>query len=285
MSISIAEEIKTNRQTVHGVAKASFVYDGSKTKLDHLYYHDPLKILFPKVYGNEPPLAVMVTTGGGYFGGDQYHCQISAAENAVVTVTSQAAEKVYKSLGTDCVVNVHLQAAKQAQLEWLPQETIVFNHARFRRMTRVDIAESAQALVGEILVLGRTASGETFTHGLLREAWEVRQNNRLVWVDALQLDETTIHSLHHPAGWNGNHALATVLYIADNAKDILEDARLYQQTNSEAFSSATVVNGVLVMRWLSKSSMELRQAFGAFWSQFRNRTMGRSTTLPRVWSC
>jgi len=270
---------------IHGAAEVSFVSKDGETGLGRLYYRDPLKVLFPRPQVGDVKTAALVTTGGGLFGGDQYDIDISLEENANALITGQAAEKVYRSSGPDCHVNVNLKVAKGACLEWLPQETILFDKARFRRTTKLDLDDDASALVGEIIVFGRLASGEELDDGLLREAWEVRQGGNLVWADALHMDGDMQRSLNHTSGFGGGRAIATAVYSAPDAKDFLENARAFLGEHEGVRLGATFVNGLLICRWLAADPYVLRQAFGAFWSKMRNQALGRPASLPRLWNC
>lgn len=270
---------------VKGAAKISFVHKDGASRLSDLYYRDPLKVLFPRNYQDDIPCATLLTTGGGLFGGDHYDVDISLATNAEALVTAQAAEKVYRSSGPDCTLNINLNVADNAVLEWLPQDTIIFNNARFRRTTRISMAPSAKVLAGEIIVLGRLASGEDITDGLIRDAWDIYQDGSLIWSDALHLEDDIQQCLTHPAGFGGARALASLVFKSPTAESHLEEARHLLGDFPQVKSGASLVNGVLVCRWLSPDPLCLRKAYGTFWAQFRNLALGRAATLPRLWHC
>ena len=211
--------------------------------------------------------------------------RVSAEAGARVLVTAQAAEKIYRSAGADCRVDMDLAAGAGTWLEWLPQETIVFEGARFRRRTRVVAAADARVLAGELLVFGRSAMGEEVTRGLVRDAWEVRIGGRLVWADALHMERDLRSILAHPAAMNGIKACATAVHVAPDAGDHLETARalLAETATGDVRAAATLVNGVLVIRWMGPDAASLRAAFGGFWAQFRHRAAGLPEALPRLW--
>ena len=136
-----------------------------------------------------------------------------------------------------------------------------------------------------MLVFGRTARGEQLTHGLIRDVWEVRRAERLVWADALHLDGDLQPKLTAPAGFNGCIAYATLIYAADQANEQLALARrLLKVDNSTLYCAATCVGGVLVVRWLARDALPLRKAYGTFWAAFREQVAGLPATLPRLWS-
>jgi urease accessory protein len=267
------------------VAEVGFVHKQGETRLDHLYQHDPMRVLFPTPSAGEPPCAVLVTTSGGLVGGDRLDISVSAGPGTTVLAMAQSAEKVYRSAAEDSRINVRLTVGRDAGLEWLPQETILFDGARLRRRTTIDMDAGGKILAGEILVFGRIASNERLTHGLLREEWRVRRDGRLVWAEALHLEGDMQDIFADPACFNGATAQATAIYADDDSGAHLELARsLIGDSDDELRAAVTVVNGVLVARWLGPDPARLRRAFGEFWAGFRFGAAGLPATLPRLWT-
>jgi len=173
----------------HGAARVSFVRDGGKTRLAGLYQRDPLRVLFPDVPEGAAPTAALVTTSGGLVAGDEVAIAIRLEAGAVAQVTASAAEKIYRSTGATTVIAQDLSVGEGAWLEYLPPETILFDGARLARHTTIALAPGAGFLGGGIIVFGRRAHGEGFTHGLLHEEWQVSRDGVLIWGDALHLDD------------------------------------------------------------------------------------------------
>jgi urease accessory protein len=267
-----------------GRAEIVFVADGARTRLAHLYQHEPLRVLFPTAPAKDCLQAALVTTSGGLVGGDRLTIDIHATPGASALVSPQAAEKVYRSTGAECHVGVSLTAEAGSWLEWLPQETILFEDARLRRSTCIDAAADARVFAGEMLVFGRVGSGERFSHGLVRDAWDVRRAGALVWADALLLADDAAAVLAHPAGFDGAVACATAIYAAFDAPQRLADARQALGDPSDVRCGATLINGVVVARFLSRRPLALRMAFGAFWKSFRHAVAGLPPVLPRLWN-
>lgn len=268
-----------------GAARMVFRRGEKDTRLARLYQRAPLRALFPTGENSGLATAVLVTTSGGLVGGDRLAVGIVAEEGSAALATTQAAEKVYRSLGADCRVEVELSAAAGSWLEWLPHETILFEGARLDRVTRIDYAPGARVLAGEILVFGRHARGETLTCGRLRDAWEVRRQDRLIWADALVLAGDLAAVLAAPACFAGAVAMATVIYAGGGSGEALSFARdlTAGPRTGEMAVAATCVAGVLICRWLGRDPLALRHAFGGFWAAFRGRVGGLRPELPRVW--
>jgi urease accessory protein len=224
-----------------------------------------------------------VTTSGGLVGGDRLAIDAWARERAVASISPTAAEKVYRSTGADCAIDVSLRAESGSWLEWLPQETILFNDARLKRVTRIEAESDARVFAGEMLVFGRIGRGERLTRGLVRDCWEVRCGGRLVWADNLHLDGDIAATIDHPAGFDGATAAATAIYVAPDAEKRLADARSSLTDADGLKSGATIVNGILVARFVGRDARALRGAFGAFWAAFRHRAGTLPAALPRLW--
>ncbi len=285
MSVVISPSEKAT-QVVSGVAEIAFARRDGMTRLTHLYHHDPLRVLFPRADDPAMPVAVLATTSGGLVGGDRLAIAATVGEGASALFATQSAEKVYRSTGADCRVDVGLTVGRGGWMEWLPHESILFEGARLRRRTVADVATGGRLMAAEAIVLGRTARGERLTHGLARDAWEIRRQGRLVWADALHLEGDLARLIADPAGLDGAVALATFVHVADDAAEHLDLARALLPANDEGAlkAGATVVNGVLVARWLARDAFVLRASFGAFWAAFRRRAGGRAGGLPRLWS-
>lgn len=229
-------------------------------------------------------MAALVNSSGGLVAGDRLQVEFGVEDGAWAMAMASAAEKIYRSEGPDCEIQVSLRAGCDSWLEWLPQEAILFDGARFRRRTKVTVAPGARLLAGEFLIFGRTASGETVTHGLVQDSWEVRSDGRLVWADALYMDGNLAEPLNATAGFSGTRAYATLIYCADDAPDQLDWVRTRQQTGDDGIRcAASCVNGLLVMRWLGETPEKLRMVYGEFWGALRQRTASLPPALPRLW--
>lgn len=258
------------------------VADADGTRIKHLYQHDPCRVLFPRPELDDPFVAALITTSGGLAGGDKIALAVGAEAGAIASVTSQAAEKVYRSSGEDARVEVRLSVADGAYLEWLPQETILFDGARFDRRIEIDVTDGGRLLAAETLVLGRTARGERFTHGLLHDAWRIRRDGRLAWVDTLRLEQDIPAVLAHPAGFDGAVAQTTVLALGPGAESLLEQARVLLEP-AECRAGATCIGGMLLARFLGRDAQILRRDVARLVAGLRAAWVGLPARVPRLW--
>ncbi len=181
-------------------------------------------MLFPRPAAGAAPLAVLVNISGGLAGGDRIDIAVRIGAGAAATVTTQAAEKIYRSLGPDARVETVLAVAEDARLEWLPQETILFDGACLDRSLTATLARGGRLLACETLVFGRAARGEIMRRGRVRECWRIEYGGRLAWVDRLGLSPPIADRLDG-AGFGGARALATALYAGPDAGALVAVAR------------------------------------------------------------
>lgn len=265
-----------------GQAELALARLDGRIRLARLFQRAPLRVLFPKQPQGEIPVAALVNVGGGLVAGDRMSVEVAVGEGARALVTTQAAEKVYRSLGPDTRVEARLAVAAGGWLEWCPQETILFDRSRLRRSLTLDLAGNARALLGEILVLGRLASGERMRQGLLSDRIEIRRDGRLVWQDRLRLEGDMAPVQESPAGLDGATALATLIDASPDAADRLDLARaLADQPAVRA--GATLVNDLLLIRCLAIDPLALRRAFALFWTRLRQAAAGLPPVMPRLW--
>jgi len=261
-------------QRANGSSRVVFAVRDGQTRLTDLYQRDPCRVLFPDSEPGEPPQAVLVTTSGGVTDGDCLAMAIELGPGAEAVVATQAAEKIYRAARAiqHCAMEIAVTVGERATLDWLPQETIVFKGARLKRRTVADIAPGGSLLACEMVVLGRAASGERFTAGLLLDSWSVRRAGKLVWTDTLRVEGETPAG----AGFGTANALATVIGVWDEAQAPFEKARALLESADRVRAGVTSVNGVVVARLLGEAT-EVRAATTRFLGDFRGRR------LPRVW--
>ena len=219
--------------------------------------------------------AVLINTAGGVAGGDRFTLDIAAERNTRLVVTTAAAEKVYRTLGPDSVIDVKLDVAAGATLAWLPQETILFNRARLRRTINIDLAEDARLLLVEAIVFGRAGMGEAVDDAGVFDRWRLHRGGRLIHAEAMRLDGAVAAKLAQPAVADGGVAMATVL-IAPADEAVAAGVRaLAGRFRGEVGVSAW--NGFAVVRLCAADGAVLRHDLVAV------LTTVHAGSLPRLW--
>ncbi len=235
-----------------------------------------MRIRLPKVEGNGLD-AVLVNTAGGIACGDRFSVEIEAQAGASLTIATPAAEKVYRSDGPKADLSVKLSLGAGARLDWLPQETILFDKARLVRRLDASMPEDAHLTLFEAVVFGREARAERITDGLFEDRWRIRRGQHLVYADTLRLDGPIADLLQKPSVGKGARAFATMIHVAPDAEARLEPLREYLPSGNSCDAAASAWNGLLAVRFCAMSIEALRAAALPFLLAFRGEP------LPRVW--
>ncbi len=266
-----------------GRVEVSFSREGSENNLKHLFQSGCGRVRFPAVDNVHAPEAVLINTSGGLTGGDHMAYDILVNEGAKLTVTGQAAEKIYKSVGPDVVIDTHLTVANGGYLEWLPQETILFNRARLHRINKVDLAADAQLLAVEATIFGRQAHGETVHEAALTDGWEVRQENKLVWFDRFRFDGMMSKVLSRAPLLNKARAMATLITISPDNDALLLKIRAFAEEAEGRIGVTQLNDGPLIVRLLDENPYQMRKNVMGLISLIREKMTGKARPMPAVW--
>lgn len=232
----------------------------------------PLRLLLPDPEPDEATTAALLNIGGGLAGGDALRIGIGLDRSARLTVATAAAEKIYRSLGPPTRIDVALDVGAGAWLEWIPQETILFDGAVLARATTIRLAPDARLLAVEILVFGRAAHREVLGSLSLRDAWRLHRGDRLVWADSLRIDDVAV--LADRFRFGGAGALATLISVGPDVRGLLREAGL---------AATMVAPGVVLARALGGAT-EVRATVGAAIRALRPALLGQPARLPRLWT-
>ncbi len=216
--------------------------------------------------------AIFINTGGGLAGGDEFEHEFSCGENSKLTLTSQAAERVYQTLGPPAVIRTQMNVEENSQFMWLPQETILYDGASLQRNFTVALAPSAKFLSVEPVVLGRTEMGEKISKIHLKDRWRIKLGGVLLHAEDLLLGPNLPTSKSTLAEAK---AFATVIYVAEDAERQLDAVRSLMNNNA----GATAWNGKLIARVIAEDSFLLRKALIPVLN-----TLAGSNALPKIWT-
>ncbi len=248
---------------------------GARSVLAARRHDGPLvvqKPLYPE--GGEVCHAIIIHPPAGIAGGDELELSLSAGPGAHALLTTPGAGKWYRSAGAQASQRLQFEVAPGACLEWLPQETIVFDGALATLASEVRLAGDARYLGWEILCLGRTGSGERFGKGEIRLDNRLYRDGKLLWIERGRIDGGGA-LLDSPAGLQGQPVCATLL--AAGAPFDLAACRAIEGL------AVTQLPGVLVGRYLGNSSEQAKQLFARLWAVLRPALAGREAVEPRIW--
>ncbi|QOG19547.1 urease accessory protein UreD [Bradyrhizobium arachidis] len=243
------------------------------TRRGTLHESGSLRVRFPSPEG-EGLSGVFVNTAGGVAGGDRFDIEIAAADAARLTLTTAAAEKVYRAPGAAAQLNIGLKVAAGAHLAWLPQETILFDRARVHRRFDIELDSAASLLLCEIVVFGRTAMGERMEQGEFVDRWRLRRGGKLVFAETVRLDGNIGAKLGRSAVAKGGAAIGTALIVPGD-EALVEKIR----EASDSFSGEVGIsawNGFAMARFCAQDAARLRADMMAVLAR-------TGAALPRLW--
>jgi urease accessory protein len=262
-----------------GSVRVGFAECDGETRLSTLHQSGAARVRFPKPAPGSNPEAVILNMAGGLTGGDRISLAVTLAADCAATITTAAAEKVYRSLGDATAIAVDLQLGHGAACSWLPQPTIVFNGARLQRRTTVHMAGTARLLAIETMFWGRTAMGEDVHRGAIGDAWRIYRDNHLVFADTMRVTGAVADALKSKATLDDARASALLLYAAPAAEAALDLVRELLAGAPDVTAGASSWNGMLLVRAAAKDGRALQRALVPVMVNLHGNP------LPRVWQC
>jgi urease accessory protein len=244
------------------------------TRRGSLHESGSLRVRFPSPEADGLS-AVFVNTAGGVAGGDRFDVDITASEGARLTLTTAAAEKIYRATDHPAELAISLKLAAGAQLAWLPQETILFDRAKVSRRIDIDIADRASLLLCEMVVFGRAAMGERMQQGSFVDRWRVRIGGKLVYAETVRLEGDIGDKLAQPAIGKGAAAIATALIVPGDQALVERIREAAGDFGGEVGLSAW--NGFAMARFCAQDAARLRADMVAVLSR------AGGPPLPRLW--
>lgn len=227
-----------------------------RTRPDRIYQEGCAKIRLVKgPIGATEAEPILINSSGGLTGGDRFEVEMSLGPGAEAMASTQACERIYRASAGEVEIRNRLILGPGARLDWLPQETILFEGSALRRSLDVDLAEDSEFLGLEAVLFGRKAMGEALTSASLRDRWRVRQGGRLIHAEDLRLEGPVSELLARPSILKGGAALATLLHVGPKAEDLLEPLREILGPQG----GASFWNGRLLARLSAPDGLSLRR--------------------------
>ncbi len=231
--------------------------------------------------GDEVCHTYLLHPPGGVVGGDKLTVNVDVEPDAHALITTPASTKFYRCDDRQARQNQNLSVANGATLEWLPQDTILFDKSKVNTMTRVELAPRAAFTGWEILCLGRPASGELYNDGFCRQAFEIWRDGNPVLIERTALIGG---SDLLKAKWGmADYAVMGLMVVVGANNDALDLARSVESVNN-GLGSATLMGDLLVCRCLTNEGILAREYFTRVWQALRMAWIGRPAELPRIWN-
>ena len=260
-------------QRAQGHVRARFIARSGRTEISELFQDGSAKLRMPRSHGGAAE-AILINMAGGLTGGDRFATTIEVERGADLVVTTQAAEKIYRRLDDFGLIETNLAVAPGARLDWLPQETILFDQSALKRSFTVELDDGATFLAVESVVLGRRAMGERVESGHFHDRWRIRQGDKLLFADDLRLDGAIDSIAAGQASLGGKAAMATIIYVGGDCQRYLDALRDVIGANG----GASAFGGKLIARLVAEDGLALRRVLIPAISLLRE-----DVALPKAW--
>jgi urease accessory protein len=214
-----------------------------------------LKLLFPR--RADDVHAILINTAGGITGGDRFDISGKAGADTRLTISTQAAERVYRAQPHQTGrVHTNLRVQSGARLNWVPQETILFDGCALHRSLSVDLDEGAEFLMVEPVIFGRRAMGEELRDVRFDDRVSIRRAGDEIYRDGVHIWGDAAAQMDRPAIGGGARAMASLVLARPGAETQLPTVRDIIGTSGGASMLAT---DLLVVRLLAADGFELRR--------------------------
>ena len=264
-------------QRATGEGRVAVKSQGGVTCLDRLFQDGCGKIRLPREDRDAGLTAVLINSSGGVTGGDSLAWRAESGAGARLTVTTQACEKLYRAASGEppARIEARLMVSAGARLDWLPQESILFDGASVERSLEADLDPGAEFLALEAVLLGRAAMGESVRRAHFADRWRIRQGGLLIFADDVRLsgDITALHD--QAATLGGDIAYASLLFVSPRAEALLPAVRVAL----DQAGGASAWGGKLFCRLTAPGGLELRRRLIPILTLLRG-----GQPPPRLWT-
>ncbi|MCY4153400.1 MAG: urease accessory protein UreD [Aestuariivita sp.] len=265
----------TSLPRAKGEVRLSTKLHSNKTVICKLRQSGSLRCLFPRTDQRQLQ-AVLLNCAGGMTGGDRYDLNAEVKEGTTLTISTQAAEKIYRApYGQSAQVNSHIRVEQHAHLYWLPQETILFEDSALERSLNIRIAKTSTLLLTESLVFGRLEMGESIRSSRLSDRVDIRRGGVPLFLDIVKFSGDVASQLDRLAVASSARVVTSLLYVGRDAA--LRQPRLLELLPKKAGISQ-LEEEVLVLRMLSQDTNLMRSTLIPILDFLSNKS------LPQCWN-
>jgi len=261
---------------------ANYSTTNQRTIIADRRHHGPLVIQKPFYPEGDPCHIYLLHPPGGLVGGDKLTLTVKLQKNSHTLITTPGAAKFYRSNGSVASQFQTFSIEENALLEWLPQETIVFDNANAQIHTIIELSTSAKFIGWEISCLGRQAGNLPFRNGQFVQKIHLQRDDKPIIIErALYQGDAAILS----APWGlANHATAGTMMITPANQQLLEQIRSQVRAISPELFSVTLMENIIVCRYLGAQAATAKKLFTQVWEIARPAVQNIKACIPRIWN-
>lgn len=217
----------------------------------------------------------------GVVGGDSLELDVSVVDGGATLLTTPGATKFYRTNGKVARQHQLFRIQKDCSLEWLPQETIYFPDANAQLNTEIHLQPGAHFIGWEIHCLGLPANGLDFGHGKAKIGMHIYRDNNPIFIDSMYVTEA---KRKHQAAFLRDKQITATFVATSVEPATLEELRESLPQGEHGVLAATLLDDLLVLRYLGESTNEARKLFLRAWQKIRPNLLHREANLPRIWA-
>lgn len=252
----------------------------NRTVLAERARQGPLTVQRPFYPEGEVCHTYLLHPPGGVVGGDRLDLSVTAADGTHALITTPGATKYYRSAGATAHLSQRLRVADGGALEWLPQENIYFPGAEVAGSTRIELEGTARLALWEIHCLGRPTLDERFDAGRLDTRLEIRRDRRPLLLERLRVDAATLSR----RGLLADRPVTGCLVMNGADRQCLAVARDALAGETDELPGTTLIDDLLIARYLGPSTERARRLFNRLWAVLRPLILHRTPSAPRIWA-
>lgn len=262
-----------------------FVSSGNKTVMKDMAFKGPLRVQRPFYPEGETCHVYLLHPPGGMVSGDALSINIRLEDKAHALLTTPSAGKVYHSDSSDVPQRQNINAViSGGDLEWLPQETIIFNGANASLYSRFELKNKARLIAWDMVGLGRRAGAQPFVSGKCIQHIEIMRDGKPLLKENFSLDPE-LDLLESPLGLMGYTHFGSLFVVADDVEAHVEKLReVLEACNcDESIFAVTHKPSLLIVRGFSLCAEKLRDTFITLWAELRPLALSCEALTPRIW--
>lgn len=264
--------------------KLGYAVSGQKSWLLRQDRNGPLFVQKP-FYPEGPATChtYIIHPPGGVVGGDRLGLDVTLDAGSQALITAPAAAKFYRSAGPTAVQINRLEVGPAAVLEWLPQETIIYDGARLRMRTLVRLAPGAGFMGWEMICLGLPACGQRFAAGRIDQRFEIWREDRPLLVEPLHIGSAD-PLLNAQWGMGGRPVIGTLAATVEQPAVVDAIRRRVTVEPGSGLFAVTRVDGLTLCRFLGDDVYTGLELFRQAWRVLRPALKGSEVCTPRIWA-
>jgi urease accessory protein len=226
---------------------------------------------------------ILLHPPGGIAGGDDLAIRIALEPHAHAVFATPGATKWYRSGGPASRQRIDIGVADAAVCEWLPQENIYFDSVRADNAIDVKLGHGAVFCGWDVMCLGRTASGERFAHGSVRQRLAIASGDRPLFGEWSRIEGGS-PILGSAAGMAGYPVCGSFLLAGTDVDAGMRAGCREVAAGSDCLHGVTALPGAFVARFLGRSAEQARDYFSRIWEILRPAYANRQARRLRIWA-